>query len=218
MIKKPGADGKSTVTTVTSPATLTVELPWLLQKFCSSARRSMASSAPATNMAVPCLLLLMLLYFQSGGGRGSPATDELRHISSCAAATATSLCRYRRPPGAADRCLGPTWPSSAVAFLCAWCHATRRRMWTHGESSRAPVARPAMTNPAHARAAEAATCSGGTLSAKVGEGRRSSGAATSYARGCSLCGRGWSVALCPHTQPHRYGLMTSTCSSRERQR
>jgi len=31
VIKKPGADGKSTVRAVTSPAALTVEVPWLLQ-------------------------------------------------------------------------------------------------------------------------------------------------------------------------------------------
>jgi len=31
MIKKPCADGKSTVRAVTSPAALTVEVPWLLQ-------------------------------------------------------------------------------------------------------------------------------------------------------------------------------------------
>jgi len=31
VIKKPGADGKSTVRAVISPAALTVEVPWLLQ-------------------------------------------------------------------------------------------------------------------------------------------------------------------------------------------
>ena len=45
--------------------------------------------APATNMAAPCLLVLVLLFFLAGGGHASPATDELRRVSSCAVAAGT---------------------------------------------------------------------------------------------------------------------------------
>ena len=46
-----------------------------------STRRSTASSAPATNMVAPCLLVIVLLCFLGGEGRASPATDELRRVS-----------------------------------------------------------------------------------------------------------------------------------------
>ena len=56
-----------------------------------STRRTTTSSASATNVAALCLLVLVLvlLFFLAGGGRASPATDELRRVSSCAVAVGT---------------------------------------------------------------------------------------------------------------------------------